>query len=79
MLIFDDANLDKALPTLEKAITVFAGQFCMTGSRILVQRGIANRLIKGLAERLEKVKAGPAFDPASDMDFMIDKNQMWTG
>jgi betaine-aldehyde dehydrogenase len=41
MLLFDDANLDDALPKLEKALTVFAGQFCMTGSRLLVQRGIA--------------------------------------
>jgi betaine-aldehyde dehydrogenase len=42
--VFDDADLDAALPTLEKAVTVFAGQFCMTGSRILVQRGIADSL-----------------------------------
>jgi betaine-aldehyde dehydrogenase len=40
MLVFDDADLDAALPKVEKALTVFAGQFCMTGSRLLVQRGI---------------------------------------
>lgn len=73
MLVFDDANLDIVLPTLEKAITVFAGQFCMTGSRILVQRGIADRLKKELSERLRKVKVGPASDPASDMGPLIDK------
>ncbi|KMQ65252.1 aldehyde dehydrogenase [Chryseobacterium angstadtii] len=73
MLIFDDANLDVAVPTLEKAITVFAGQFCMTGSRILVQKGIADELIKKLSERLENVKVGPAADSRSDMGPMIDK------
>ncbi|WP_136669239.1 aldehyde dehydrogenase family protein [Flavobacterium sp. H122] len=73
MLVFDDANLDITLPTLEKAITVFAGQFCMTGSRILVQRGIADKVKAGLAERLKKVKVGPASDPTSDMGPMIDK------
>jgi betaine-aldehyde dehydrogenase len=76
MIILDDANLDVALPTIEKAITVFAGQFCMTGSRIVVQRGIADRLKKGLTERLEKVKLGPASDPASDMGPMIDKTNV---
>jgi acyl-CoA reductase-like NAD-dependent aldehyde dehydrogenase len=30
VLLFDDADLDKALPKVEKALTVFAGQFCMT-------------------------------------------------
>lgn len=73
MIVFNDANLDIALPTLEKAITVFAGQFCMTGSRIIVQSGIADRLKNGLAERLRKVKVGPASDPASDMGPLIDK------
>jgi betaine-aldehyde dehydrogenase len=76
MIVFDDANLDIVLPTLEKAITVFAGQFCMTGSRIIVQRGIADKLKKGLSERLRNVKPGPASDPASDMGPMIDKSNV---
>ncbi|HKB44475.1 MAG TPA: aldehyde dehydrogenase family protein [Chitinophagaceae bacterium] len=73
MLVFDDANLDAAIPTLEKAITVFAGQFCMTGSRILVQRGIADKVKQRLSERLRNVKVGPASDTTSDMGPMIDK------
>ncbi len=72
-LVFDDADLNAVLPTLEKSSTVFAGQFCMTGSRILAQRGIADRLKAGLAQRLEKVRPGPAADPSSDMGPMIDK------
>ena len=35
MLVFEDADVEAALPKLEKAVTVFAGQFCMTGSRLL--------------------------------------------
>lgn len=72
-LVFEDADLDVVLPTLEKSITVFAGQFCMTGSRVLVQRQIADRFRDGLAERLKNVKVGPAADPASDMGPLIDK------
>ena len=72
-VIFDDADLNVLLPTLEKSSTVFAGQFCMTGSRIIVQRGIADKVINGLAERLRKVKPGPASDPASHMGPLIDK------
>ena len=72
-LIFDDADLNVVLPTLEKSLTIFAGQFCMTGSRVLVQRGIAEKLKAGLAERLNKVKPGPASDSTSDMGPLIDK------
>lgn len=73
MLVFNDADLDAVVPTLEKALTVFAGQFCMTGSRVLVQRNIAPALIERLATRLEAVRVGPAADPSSEMGPLIDK------
>ena len=73
MLVFEDADLDAALPKLVKAVTVFAGQFCMTGSRLLVQSRIADRVRELLAERLRNVKVGPASDPTSEMGPMIDK------
>ncbi|MCX2546693.1 aldehyde dehydrogenase family protein [Pseudomonas sp. COW5] len=73
MLVFNDADLDAVVPALVKALTVFAGQFCMTGSRLLVQRDIATVLTERLAARLEAVRVGPAADPASDMGPLIDK------
>lgn len=72
-LIFDDADLAATLPVLEKSCTVFAGQFCMTGSRVLVQRTIADKLKAALAERLGAVRAGPARDASSQMGPLIDK------
>ncbi|MCC8362633.1 aldehyde dehydrogenase family protein [Lysobacter sp. A6] len=71
--MFDDADLDLAVPTLAKALTVFSGQFCMTGSRVLVQRGVAEALRNRLAERIAAVNVGPGNDPASDMGPLIDK------
>ena len=73
LIVFDDADLDVALPKIEKALTVFAGQFCMTGSRLLVQAGIADELRRRLGERLAKVKVGPASDPESEMGPLIDR------
>lgn len=72
-LIFDDADVDAALPVLEKSCTVFAGQFCMTGSRILVHRSKADAVRNGLAARLEAVRPGPASSPDSTMGPLIDK------
>jgi len=76
MIVFDDADLDVAIPKLEKALTTFAGQFCMTGSRLLVQRGIADAVRTRLADRLKRVKVGPASDPTSDMGPLIDKGNV---
>lgn len=73
MILFDDADIDAALPVLQKALTTFAGQFCMSGSRLLVQRGIAEQVRGALAGRLASVKLGPASDPTSDMGPLIDR------
>ena len=73
MLVFADADLEVAAPVIEKALTVFAGQFCMTGSRLLVHRDIADRVRDVVARRLAQVKVGPASDPSSDMGPLIDR------
>jgi acyl-CoA reductase-like NAD-dependent aldehyde dehydrogenase len=73
MIVFDDADLDAAVPVLAKAITTFTGQFCMTGSRILVQQGIADELRTRLSAALEAVRVGPGDDPSSDMGPLIDR------
>ncbi|MHC2544494.1 aldehyde dehydrogenase family protein [Sinorhizobium meliloti] len=73
MIVFDDADMEPMLPVLEKALTVFAGQFCMTGSRLLVQEAVYDTVRDRLAERLRNVRVGPASDPKSDMGPLIDK------
>jgi betaine-aldehyde dehydrogenase len=73
MIVFDDADLDSTVPLLVAAVTTFAGQFCMTGSRILVQRGVADELRTRLAKAFESVRVGNGLDPNTDMGPLIDK------
>ena len=73
MIVFDDADLDSTVPLLAAGITTFAGEFCMTGSRILVQRGVAEDVRARLAEILENVRVGNGLDPDTDMGPLIDK------
>jgi betaine-aldehyde dehydrogenase len=73
MIVFDDAPLDSAIPTLTAAVTTFAGQFCMTGSRILVQAGVQEEVRERLRKSFESVNVAPASNPASNMGPMIDK------
>jgi acyl-CoA reductase-like NAD-dependent aldehyde dehydrogenase len=56
--VFDDAALASTIQILAAGVTTFAGQNCMAGSRILVQRGIADQVREHLAERLSDV-VGP--------------------
>ncbi|MEU8413417.1 aldehyde dehydrogenase family protein [Amycolatopsis japonica] len=73
MIVFDDADLDAAVPVLTAAVTTFAGQFCMTGSRILAHEAIAAQLRERLVETLSAVRLGPGDDPDSQMGPMIDR------
>jgi betaine-aldehyde dehydrogenase len=72
MIVFDDAPLASTLPILAAGITTFAGQNCMAGSRILVQRGIADQVREHLADRLTSVVVGPGEEKNTQMASLID-------
>lgn len=72
-IIFNDANYEAMLPTLCHTVTIFGGQFCMAGSRIIVQEGIAEKVIEGIARFFSTIRPGPAADAASEIGPLIDK------
>ncbi|KIN71548.1 Aldehyde dehydrogenase family protein [Sulfitobacter guttiformis KCTC 32187] len=59
-LVFDDADVDAALPFLVNAGIQNAGQTCSASSRILVQRGVYDAVVSKMAERYRALRAGPA-------------------
>lgn len=63
-IVFEDADLEKALPVLVNAIVQNGGQTCSAGSRVLIQRGIWDRLTAMLAERFRAVVASPSGEGA---------------
>ena len=73
-LVFDDANLEAALPFLLSAGIQNAGQTCSAGSRILVQRGVYDRVAERLGERFDALKAGPALSD-HDLGPLISRRQ----
>ena len=76
MIILDDADIDDAVAKTIQALIVFAGQFCMTGSRVLVQKKVADAVRSALVEKLGAVKLGPASDPSVEMGPVIDKKNV---
>ncbi|MCL3881354.1 aldehyde dehydrogenase family protein [Marivita sp. GX14005] len=61
-IVFDDADLDAALPFLVNAGLQNAGQTCSAASRILIQRGILGRLSERMADAYRVKTIGPAID-----------------
>ncbi len=63
-VVFEDADLEKALPILVNAGIQNAGQTCSAGSRILVQRSIHDELAARLAGAISALKVAPAMADA---------------
>lgn len=61
-LVFEDADVDAALPFLTNAGIQNAGQTCSASSRILVHRSRYDEVISGMADRYKALRAGPAMD-----------------
>ena len=64
-IVFDDADVARAVPIVVRAIVQNAGQTCTAGSRLLVQRGIYGSFVARVAEAFAKVRVGT---PAMDLD-----------
>ena len=61
-IVFDDADLDAALPFLVNAGIQNAGQTCSAASRILVQQGVYRQVRERMAERYRALRVAPALD-----------------
>lgn len=61
-LVFDDADLEAALPFLVNAGVQNAGQTCSASSRILAQRGVYDEVVALMSERYGKLRVGPAIE-----------------
>ncbi len=59
-IVFDDADLDAALPFLVGACIQNAGQTCSAASRVLIQRGVYDRLIARMADSYNGMVFAPA-------------------
>lgn len=64
-LVFEDADLDRALPFLVNAGIQNAGQTCSASSRILVQRSRYAEVVDRMAARYATLQVGPAL---ADLD-----------
>jgi len=63
-IVFADADLETALPSLVNAGLQNAGQTCSAASRILVQRPVFDQVVARMGERYRSLRVGPAWlDP----------------
>jgi aldehyde dehydrogenase (NAD+) len=75
-IVYDDADLDSVVEGVVDAIWFNQGQVCCAGSRLLVQEGVAERLVTKLRARMEKLRVGSPLDKAVDMGAIVAPVQL---
>lgn len=75
-IVFPDADLDAAVNGVIAGIFAASGQTCIAGSRLLVHKDIATRLVDALAERARTIRLGDPFKPETEMGPVAYKEQM---
>ena len=66
-IVFEDADLDRAIRTAVAARTINNGQSCIAAKRFLVQRGIADDFERGFRDALAGLRTGDPLDPGVDL------------
>jgi betaine-aldehyde dehydrogenase len=75
-VLFDDANLQKAIPLIGRSIFGSAGQICMAGSRLLVHESIKEDVISQLKSYAENLRVGNGILEDTDMGPVVSQNQL---
>jgi 5-carboxymethyl-2-hydroxymuconic-semialdehyde dehydrogenase len=71
VVVFEDADFDRALDAALFMIFSQNGERCTSSSRALVQRSIYDRFTDALAARVQRITSGHPLDPATEMGPLI--------
>ncbi len=74
VVVFDDADFDRALDAVVFMIYSLNGQRCTSSSRLLVQSGIAARFMQALEERVANIRVGHPLDPATEVGPLVSRD-----
>jgi 5-carboxymethyl-2-hydroxymuconic-semialdehyde dehydrogenase len=71
VIVFEDADLDRALDAVVFMIFSLNGERCTSSSRLLVQESISDAFTAKLVERIRTLKLGHPLDPATEIGPLI--------
>ncbi len=71
VIVFDDADFDRALDAVVFMIYSLNGQRCTSSSRLLIQSGIKEKFIAALQERVANLRVGHPLDPQTEVGPLV--------
>jgi alpha-ketoglutaric semialdehyde dehydrogenase len=73
IIVMDDANIELVTDATLWAAFGTTGQRCTAASRLIVQRGIANKVKESLVDRTKELRLGDGLDPNVEVGPVINK------
>ncbi len=74
-IVFGDANLEKAAAAVLNGIFTNAGQMCWAGSRLLVEEGVKQEVLRRLVDGANAMKLGDGSKPDTTMGPLVAESQ----
>jgi phenylacetaldehyde dehydrogenase len=74
-IVFADADLDRAIPSIANSIFLHSGQICVAGSRLYVQQFVYQQVLERLAIHTQKLKVGPGLAAETNLGPLISSRQ----
>lgn len=75
-IVFADADPERAISGAVAGIFAAAGQTCVAGSRLLVQRGVAREILDGVVDKAASIRLGDPLDPSTEMGPLANQVQL---
>ena len=76
LVVLDDADLKTAVESAVNGAFFSTGQRCTASSRLVVTKGIHNKFVEALTERLKGLVVDNALKPGTHMGPVVDKSQL---
>ncbi|MFQ3333552.1 MAG: 5-carboxymethyl-2-hydroxymuconic-semialdehyde dehydrogenase [Woeseiaceae bacterium] len=76
VIVFDDADLDKALDAVIFMIFSLNGERCTSSSRLLIQESIKEEFIDKLCDRISNLKVGHPLDHETEIGPLIHQKHL---
>ncbi|WP_409301050.1 5-carboxymethyl-2-hydroxymuconate semialdehyde dehydrogenase [Peribacillus sp. SCS-155] len=73
LILFDDADFERALDAAVWGLFSFNGERCTANSRVLVHKDIKARFISALKERISCIRMGDPMDPVTELGPLIER------
>jgi 5-carboxymethyl-2-hydroxymuconic-semialdehyde dehydrogenase len=73
VIVFDDADFERALDAVVFMIYSLNGQRCTSSSRLLIQNSLKEKFLAALIERIGKLKVGHPLDPDTEVGPLIHR------